>query len=236
MTLWNAARAVAGAVRRRGAPLLAVCALSTVLGGAATATWAAHEEPTGPSPARRPTAPSSPTPTFDPAAVQARHHAPASQPILDPLPQLILRRVDHSPPARITPFDEHGYIRTAAMDAIAHAFRASNGCEVPIHPRLTEILIGLSQAFDNRPVTIVSGHREPGHGTRTSSYHVAGLAADVAIIGVRSVELVDVADRLGAGGIGYYGTFVHVDVRDDVPFRWSRGRRGHVPRHHRRHR
>ncbi|MBW2458233.1 MAG: DUF882 domain-containing protein, partial [Deltaproteobacteria bacterium] len=36
-------------------------------------------------------------------------------------------------------------------------------------------------------------------------------------------DLRNTAVRLGAGGVGVYPTFVHVDVRSDPPYRWVGG-------------
>lgn len=126
----------------------------------------------------------------------------------------------------VVPFDPHGSPIPEAFEAIRHTFRARNGDEVEIHPRLVELLITLSNAFDEQPITLVSAHRSPGAGTRKTSYHVRGMAADILIRGVKIQELRKAAVRLGALGIGVYPSFLHVDVRDDrPPYRWSAGGR-----------
>jgi uncharacterized protein YcbK (DUF882 family) len=145
-------------------------------------------------------------------------------PAVVPPRQLRIAALGGGPVLDVTPFDEHGYMRSHDFGAIAHAFRApTNGCEIAIHPELIEALMAISNAFENRPIVLVSGHREPGHGTSTTSYHVAGMAADIAIPTVRSYEIYKTARRLGVPGAGWYGAFVHVDVRDDEPYYW----RGH---------
>jgi hypothetical protein len=124
----------------------------------------------------------------------------------------------------VVPFDKHGEPIGEAFEAINHAFRARNDDEVRIHPRLVELLITLSNAFDERPITLVSAHRSPGAGTSKTSYHVRGMAADILIRGVKVQELRKAAVRLGALGIGVYPSFLHVDVRDDrPPYRWAGG-------------
>ena len=53
------------------------------------------------------------------------------------------------------------------------------------------------------------------------------MAADIAIAGVTSRELHKKVMELGeARGVGLYPHFVHVDVRDDAPYRWGGGRWG----------
>lgn len=72
------------------------------------------------------------------------------------------------------------------------------------------------------PVKITSGYRCPEHnkvvGGEDHSYHMLGLATDVAITGY--VEWAHIFD-----GIGTYDTFTHVDSRGDKA-RWdSRGKK-----------
>ena len=122
----------------------------------------------------------------------------------------------------VVPFDSQGAPIAEAFEAINHAFRARNDDQVSIHPRLVELLITLSNAFEERPITLVSAHRTPGAGTRKTSYHVRGMAADILIRGVKIRDLRQAAVRLGALGIGVYPSFLHVDVRDArPPYRWS---------------
>ena len=45
------------------------------------------------------------------------------------------------------------------------------------------------------------------------SQHVQGKAADIVISGVTPYEVAKYAESLGAGGIGLYNSFTHVDVR-----------------------
>ena len=146
--------------------------------------------------------------------------APLPMPRL-PQPHLVVEKLDGSPLLDVVPFDEHGEPVAAAFEQIAAAFQSRGGHRVDIDPRLVELLIMLSRAFDDRPIALVSAHREAGRGTRKTSYHVKGMAADVAIRGVKILDLQKAAVRLGAAGVGYYPTFVHVDARKDVPYRWS---------------
>jgi uncharacterized protein YcbK (DUF882 family) len=146
---------------------------------------------------------------------------PAPEPTVIPEPPTLrIERVDGTPLVEAKPFDEHGQVNDEALEDIAHAFRASSGHQVDISPRLVEILLTLSRAFDDAPIVLISGHREPGRGTRKTSPHVHGRAADIVIRGVKVRELRQAAIRLGAGGVGLYPHFVHVDARSDAPYRW----------------
>ena len=75
-------------------------------------------------------------------------------------------------------------------------------------------------------VTITSAYRTPSHdqyvGGATFSQHQYGKAADVQIVGVPPKKVAAYADPLlpNKGGIGIYGTFTHIDVRD-TKSRWN---------------
>ena len=120
--------------------------------------------------------------------------------------------------------DAQGEPLPEAFVRINETFAARDGEQVPIDPRLIELLMSLSAAYDGQPVALVSGHRTPGRGTRRTSYHVKGMAADVAMRGVPVHDVRDVAVRLGAWGVGVYPKFVHIDVRRDQPYHWVGGR------------
>jgi hypothetical protein len=161
-----------------------------------------------------------------PVAEPMAGRLPVPMPALAEVPRLVVTRFDGTVLVDVAPFDRYGYPVAEAFEQIARAFAAPSGHQVEIHPRLVEVLLTLSLAFDGKPIQLVSAHREPGRGTRKTSYHVKGMAADVAIMGVRVHELRKAAIRLDAWGVGVYPTFVHVDVRDDRPYRWTGGSRG----------
>ena len=66
------------------------------------------------------------------------------------------------------------------------------------------------------PLKVVSGYRTPAHnkscGGEPKSFHLSGLAADVAAHGVSPADIARLARKHGAGGVGVYGRFCHVDV------------------------
>ena len=69
------------------------------------------------------------------------------------------------------------------------------------------------------PVIVNSGYRCPSHnrnvGGVADSQHLLGTAADISASGITVDQLSDIAEVLGADGIGKYYRqgFVHVDVR-----------------------
>ena len=80
-----------------------------------------------------------------------------------------------------------------------------------------------------RPLYASCVYRCPKHNREVrgveNSSHVTGLAADVYCDGLTVDQLADIAENLGADGVGrYYGDeFVHVDVRDGwtgTKYRW----------------
>ena len=78
------------------------------------------------------------------------------------------------------------------------------------------------------PLTVNSGYRCQVHnaavGSRPSSQHLFGRAADVTCSHVAPAQLAQLAEDVPYfqyGGIGLYNTFVHVDVRDNGPARWT---------------
>jgi uncharacterized protein YcbK (DUF882 family) len=124
---------------------------------------------------------------------------------------------------RVQPFDDAGRPQSQAFDAVRHLMRCRiTGEEVPIDPRLVRILVQLNEHYD-RPIQLVSGHRTPYViGTRPTSQHAAGRAADIRIAGVSIEALRSAAMALGARGVGLYPEkdFVHVDVRDKPKYFW----------------
>jgi hypothetical protein len=110
-----------------------------------------------------------------------------------------------------------------ALAEINHAMRCRiTGTEVSIDPRLVAILVQLHAVY-GRPIQLVSGHRTVNTiGTKRTSQHTLGRAADIRVPGVSIEELKRVAIKFGARGIGLYPEkgFVHVDVREKSRYNW----------------
>jgi hypothetical protein len=156
---------------------------------------------------------------------------PSQGPAPVPMPELPQLRLEVTGLGGVTildvqPFDAHGAPRAEAFAEIAHAFRAASGEEAQIDPRLVEVLMSISQYFDGKPLHLVSAHRIQGRGTSKTSYHTKGMAADVAVRGEKVHDVRKAAVAAGAWGVGVYPSFVHVDVRRDVPYKWVGGTYG----------
>ncbi len=139
-----------------------------------------------------------------------------------PLPaaRLSLLNVVRKEPLSVVPFDPFGRPVPEAFAQIGYLFRSARGAETSIDPRLVELLMTIARHYPERQLSLISGHREPGGRTSNKSYHVRGMAADIAVAGIPSHELAKAARKLGARGVGRYPRFVHVDVRT-VPYKWA---------------
>lgn len=113
------------------------------------------------------------------------------------------------------------------FDSAEFACRCGCGAST-VDPRLVSLLETI-HAKINRPIHIVSGKRCAAHNAQVGgakhSQHVEGKAADIQASGHTPAELHAVISQLHnshlahVGGLGLYGSFVHVDVRDGVA-RW----------------
>ena len=109
----------------------------------------------------------------------------------------------------------HGHQKASAHFKVEE-FACADGTDVLlIHPQLIDLLEEL-RANWGRPVTVNSGFRTAAYndkiGGADDSRHLYGLAADIVISGVPPDEVATLAADLGAGGVGRYDTFTHVDV------------------------
>lgn len=86
---------------------------------------------------------------------------------------------------------------------------------------LDDLLVQKLQAMRNHfnvPININSGYRTKKHnasvGGASNSYHTKGMAADIYFGGkVSLLEAAKIAELLSFGGIGLYGSYIHVDTR-----------------------
>ncbi|UJF23403.1 DUF882 domain-containing protein [Shewanella sp. OMA3-2] len=93
----------------------------------------------------------------------------------------------------------------------------------PMDKRLFEYLYQLQDVLDNKDeIHVISGYRSPktnemlaakSNGVAKKSFHMKGMAMDIAIPGVNLKNLRDAAISLKLGGVGYYPSsgFIHVD-------------------------
>jgi uncharacterized protein YcbK (DUF882 family) len=136
---------------------------------------------------------------------------------------LRLQALHLSEELNVRPFDDMFRPIPSALAQIDHALRCRvTGTEIAIDRRLIGILVQLHTLF-GRAIQLVSGHRQPATlGTKSTSQHALGRAADIRIPGVSIEELRRVALKFGARGVGLYPEkgFVHVDVRDKAQYRW----------------
>ncbi len=106
----------------------------------------------------------------------------------------------------------------------ASEFISKDGKESPwpdvVAPGLYELLEEIRADF-KKPICINSGYRSPEHnlniGGAMNSYHTKGLAADIRPQYGKDFEndlrrLKIIANRRCKGGVGFYDTFVHVDL------------------------
>ncbi|MEM7546594.1 MAG: DUF882 domain-containing protein [Pseudomonadota bacterium] len=97
--------------------------------------------------------------------------------------------------------------------------------------RTVDILAGTYRLIDAaEPISIVSGYRSPvtnamlrrkNRGVAKDSYHTKGMAIDLQMKTRSPSQIRRAAKRIGAGGVGGYRTFTHID---SGPVRsWGRG-------------
>lgn len=110
-----------------------------------------------------------------------------------------------------------------AIEQLSNLLRCHYTNEVkPIEPALLNLLCSIGDAAAAwGPVHIISGYRSPEYNEHLrsqsrrvakDSYHLEGLAIDFSIPGVRTTKLAKLARTRGAGGVGRYPNFVHIDL------------------------
>ncbi len=121
----------------------------------------------------------------------------------------------------VDPLDPEGRVLPEALVLFDDLLRSpKTGATHETSPALVRLLYAVALAHD-RVLMISSSYRQPGAGTKPTSYHTQGMAADVKHPYLPAKSIVDFAREWGAGGIGYYPKtrFVHLDVRDE-PYFW----------------
>lgn len=90
------------------------------------------------------------------------------------------------------------------------------------------VMLNAIRSRYGRPIVVNSGYRSPEHnaaiGGVSNSQHVLGTAADVRPLNANMSDLPElqaICDEMNPhGGVGFYDTFVHVDVRGERA-RWD---------------
>ena len=119
----------------------------------------------------------------------------------------------------------NGSYQHKAVQDINHLLRDFRTGDVhPIDLRLLDLLYTLQQRVKSQsPFQVISGYRSPttnaklaslSDGVARNSYHVKGMAIDIALSDRALPTLHQAALSLRAGGVGFYPKpgFVHVDV------------------------
>lgn len=98
-------------------------------------------------------------------------------------------------------------------------FRCKDGSDVILVSAKLVLLLQKIRDWAASPVTINSAYRTFSYnkqiGGATSSQHCLGTAADIVVKGKTPSQVAAFVETLmpDRGGIGIYGSFVHVDVR-----------------------
>jgi uncharacterized protein YcbK (DUF882 family) len=153
-------------------------------------------------------------------------HAKPSEADLSQLPsngRLRLEGLHLGESLDVRPFDDLNRPDPEALAQIDHLMRCRiTGHEVNMDPQLIAILTRLHTLYGHA-IQVISGHRVPHTiGTKQTSQHALGRAADIRIPGIGIEQLKRVAIKLGARGVGLYPEkgFVHVDVRQKNRYYW----------------
>lgn len=112
--------------------------------------------------------------------------------------------------------DEKGEVLPEARQRIQSmlgSWETGKRVQVPLHPRLYQLIVSVSDEFGGRPIRVVSGYRERSHARH--SKHRTGSALDFSIPGVPNSAVVDFLLTVPKTGVGYYPntTHVHMDAR-----------------------
>lgn len=116
-----------------------------------------------------------------------------------------------------------GYFNTAEFES--RDGKPSPYGETVVHRELIVRLNAIRIRF-GKPIIVNSGYRSPEHNAKVggvkNSFHTQGLAADIRPEDLKDLPtLQKIADELNPhGGVGFYNTFVHVDVRGEKS-RWD---------------
>jgi uncharacterized protein YcbK (DUF882 family) len=138
--------------------------------------------------------------------------------------QLYVVRRDTQESLKLRYLNAKGEMDPSAWSRLNNFFRCpQTGKETVMSPSLFLLLDGVHRRLEakERPFELFSGYRSPSYNRSLSrrdrhvarnSYHMRGMAADLALKDVRLSEIRDAARDFCGGGIGSYSDFVHLDV------------------------
>ena len=147
--------------------------------------------------------------------------APPSPAATFPERTLWLHRVQTREEGRALYFRDHALVPDgySLLCYLLRDVRADRATRMDV--RLIHLLFGMQAWLRavgiRQPLRVNSGYRTPAtnadtEGAAVHSRHLAGQAADIAVEGIPSAVLAQLASRFDAGGVGVYPTFVHVDT------------------------
>ena len=118
-----------------------------------------------------------------------------------------------------------GHYQESILSEFSHTLRDHRRNEsVPMDIRLYDLLFKLKETLNvEDDFNVISGYRSPmtnamlaskSRGVAKKSYHMKGMAMDIAIPDVKLNDLREAAVELKLGGVGYYprSGFIHVDT------------------------
>lgn len=115
-------------------------------------------------------------------------------------------------------FDDSGTLQKKAVRQFWRLMRCHHtGAIRSINPVLTQDVYQISRHYEGRTIIIYSGYRARRVSKTRGSYHVKGMAIDLAVEGVSTRALRNyLRQTFSPAGIGFYPRrpFVHFDVRD----------------------
>lgn len=113
-------------------------------------------------------------------------------------------------------------------------FDSKDGAPMPyeVKKNIRELAKNLDviREYIGKPIHVNSGYRSPDHniavGGVTNSFHMIGKASDIHVKGMTTTELKNIIEKLinegkiSQGGLGFYPTWVHYDIRG-IKARWN---------------
>ncbi|MPY24725.1 DUF882 domain-containing protein [Shewanella psychropiezotolerans] len=118
-----------------------------------------------------------------------------------------------------------GNYQSEILSDFSHILRDHRRNEsAPMDKRLYNLLFKLKESLNiEQEFNVISGYRSPktnamlaakSSGVAKKSYHMKGMAMDIALEDVKLTDLRDAAIELKLGGVGYYprSGFIHVDT------------------------